>query len=169
MAYSRYTGLTLAGWLLIVCATGADTGRLAPHLSPNPGLTAADVVRIQLTALASNDSPRPDAGIEITFRFASPKNKQVTGPLSRFIELVKSAAYRPMLNHLHREFGEPVVEYDQTVLPVVLTAADNEKLAYIFMLSRQTGATCNGCWMTESVVPVDIGHGYQVPPEKVGI
>ena len=76
-----------------------DTG----SLQPDPKYTPADVVRIQLQALRANDTPSKNAGIEVAFRFASPANKSTTGPLARFIDLVSSPPYRPMLNHRDRK------------------------------------------------------------------
>jgi hypothetical protein len=62
-----------------------DTGEAA--LIPRPKFTSDKVVRIQLVALANNDRLYQDAGIEISFRFTSPTNKQTTGPQNRFIRL----------------------------------------------------------------------------------
>ena len=69
---------------------------------PSPNLKANEIVMIQLNAMKQND--QTNKGIEITFRFASPKNKIQTGPLSRFIMLVKNPAYSPLLNHLSSTF-----------------------------------------------------------------
>ena len=51
---------------------------------PNAELQPGDVVQIVINALASNDFPYRDAGIETTFNFASPSNKLQTGPLQNF-------------------------------------------------------------------------------------
>src|SRR5690242_5340132 len=64
--------------------------------APSPKLSPDQVVGIVLKALQAND--KKDSGIATTFRFASPANTRVTGPLSHFIPMVKSPAYRPMLN-----------------------------------------------------------------------
>src|SRR5580704_19438962 len=67
-------------------------------LSPNPNLTPQQVVEFQLDALRHNDEPATDAGIERSFRFASPSNRLVTGPLTHFSEIVHSSAYAALLN-----------------------------------------------------------------------
>ena len=59
---------------------------------PKPELTPEQVVEIQVEALRKNDVPTPDAGIATTFRFASPGNRKVTGPLERFAPIVKAPA-----------------------------------------------------------------------------
>ena len=46
---------------------------------PSSALQPGDVVEIVIDALANNDYPFPDAGIETTFNFASPANKAQTG------------------------------------------------------------------------------------------
>jgi hypothetical protein len=97
------------------------------------------VVRIQLDALANNDKPYQDAGIEIAFRFASPANKQTTGPLSRFIPLVHNPVYNPMINHQAAQLGELVLDGAKAFLPVTLTALDGKHVGYMFVLSKQEG------------------------------
>ena len=65
---------------------------------PNPCLNPSDVVRVQLNAMQQNGPS--NFGIEVTFRFASPSNKRFTGPLKRFIQLVKNPSYKHLLNHI---------------------------------------------------------------------
>jgi len=121
------------------------------ELWPNPSLAPAAVVRIQLQALASNDMPYVDAGIEITFRFASPNNRRVTGPLEKFGRMVKNPVYRPMLNHVAASYGDTKIEGHDAYVPVLITARDGTKAGYVFVLSRQQSAECEQCWMTDQV------------------
>jgi hypothetical protein len=127
-----------------------DTGEAA--LSPRPKFTPDKVVCIQLDALANNDRPYQDAGIEIAFRFASPTNKQTTGPLSRFIRLVHNPIYNPMIDHQTAQLGDLVVEDAQAFLPVSLTASDGKRVGYMFILSKQEGGAYDQCWMTDAVL-----------------
>ena len=71
---------------------------------PQPALNLepAEIVRIVINALANNDDPYPDAGIETTYNFASPSNKANTGPLERFIR----AFWRHPLNNIELELPE---------------------------------------------------------------
>ena len=124
---------------------------LAPNFVPTPSLTPQDVVRIQLGALADNDRPYADAGIELTFRFASPKNKRMTGPLQRFIHIVRNPVYAPMIDHLRAEFGATDIIGARALVSVVLTASDLSQAAYVFSLSQQQGGEYDRCWMTDSV------------------
>jgi hypothetical protein len=108
------------------------------------------VVRIQLEALGKNEST--DAGIEITFRFASPANKVSTGPLPRFINLVKSPLYKPMLNFREAEYFLPELEGSRARQRVRLTGRGGQAVLYAFYLSRQTELPYEGCWMTDAVI-----------------
>jgi hypothetical protein len=130
-------------------ATGAGDETALPELQPNPELSPEDVVKIQVEALQQNDDN--DSGIEVTFRFASPANKQVTGPLFRFKELVKNPLYRPMLNHKTADYSKMVFDGDTATQRVTIIESNGEATVYLFTLSRQNLSDCPGCWMTDSV------------------
>ena len=121
---------------------------------PEPKLKPNDVVRIQLLAMQQNDDS--DFGIEVTFRFASPSNKIQTGPLKRFIRLVRNPSYRPLLNHINATFIELNIEEDFAVQDVIITTSNGERIGYRFRLSIQKGPLYPGCWMTDSVVPFKV-------------
>jgi hypothetical protein len=125
---------------------------------PQPSLehSPEDVVRIQVSALGNNDDPYPDAGIAITFNFASPQNRQVTGPLERFVNLVKNPLYIDMLNHVDAEYSPVEMEGDQARIDVVLTTAEGERVGYSFLLSRQASGEYEGMWMTDAVGRFDV-------------
>ena len=121
--------------------------------SPNSVLTPEEVVRCQMEALSSNDAT--DKGIAIAFRFASPSNKKVTGPLPRFIHMIKHSPYSVMLDPRLIEYGEVEVVGDKAQLPVSVLTTDYIAVAFRFYLSRQTHADCDGCWMTDGVTVED--------------
>jgi len=121
---------------------------------PNPGLKANEIVSLQLLAMQKNDVL--NRGIEITFRFASPKNKGQTGPLSRFIMLVKSPAYSPLLNHLDATFLNLKVEGNVAMQEVIITTSTEVLKGFRFLLSLQQGEEFKDCWMTDAVVPFEI-------------
>jgi hypothetical protein len=132
-------------------------------LHPNPKLSPAEVIRIQIEALGHNDVPHKNAGIEITFRFASPGNKMATGPLDHFIQLVSGPVYRPMLNHQEARYGEIRMKGNEARQPVILTTKNGERVGYVFSLSKQEGGPHNNCWMTDSVVPVAAPYKPEEP------
>ncbi|MEP0546721.1 MAG: DUF4864 domain-containing protein [Rhodothermales bacterium] len=120
---------------------------------PSPDLTPEEVVRLQVEALQHNDEPRPDAGIETAFRFASPSNRRATGPLARFAAMVKGPVYGDMLGFESAEYGEMRVEGDLAAQRVTLVQSDGRRVRFVFGLSKQTAGRCAGCWMTDTVVP----------------
>ena len=121
---------------------------------PEPELKPNDVVKLQLLAMQQNDDS--DFGIEVTFRFASPSNKIQTGPLKRFIRLVRNPSYRPLLNHINATFLELNIEEDFAVQDVIITTSNGERIGYRFRLSIQKGPLYPGCWMTDSVTPFKV-------------
>ena len=60
---------------------------------------------MQLDALRNNGPY--NEGIERTFRFASPANRELTGPLERFAELL-----------------EPIIDEKFALVPVIVSQAD---------------------------------------------
>jgi hypothetical protein len=118
---------------------------------PNPKLKPEEVVAIQLQALQRNDTPTKDNGIAIAFRFASPANQSITGPLSNFILLVKNPLYQPMLNHRSVARGQMKIDGDKAEQRVTLTSATGERAVYIFTLSKQQDGPFKDCWMTDGV------------------
>lgn len=118
---------------------------------PNPSLSPQSVVQFQLQALRTDANGE---GIEATFRFASPSNKAITGPLERFSKLFDAEQYRPMLNHQDAEVK--LLNSDGTVAEVMaaLVDANGEYFWYQFKLSRQNKSPYNNCWMTDAVLRV---------------
>ena len=121
---------------------------------PNTELKANEIVSLQLMAMQQNDVS--NRGIEITFRFASPQNKVQTGPLSRFIMLVKNPAYRPLLNHLDATFLNLKVEGNVAIQEVIITTSKGTRKGFRFLLSLQQGEQFKDCWMTDAVIPFEI-------------
>ena len=68
-------------------------------LKPQTNLLPEEVISIQLAALQNNNHPYKNAGIEQTWEFAHPSNRQYTGPLSNFIKMMHSDSYSIMINH----------------------------------------------------------------------
>ena len=158
----RSTGL-LVGTAALLAACDAPSPRLFLHHAaaqaesrvahrPDPTLTPSEVVRIQLEALRANDELAGDGGIATVFQFASPANRSITGPLDRFVDLVKTPEYRPMLNHRRAEPGPVISSGDLAEQRVVITSAAGDRITYVFVLSRQREGVYAGCWMTEGVL-----------------
>ncbi len=141
--------------LLILLTVPVGASHL-PQTEPDPSLSPQDVVSIQIEALQNNDIPYEDRGIEVTFNFASPANKRMTGPLERFKEMVRNPVYGPMINHRSAKYENLVVEGEFARIDVVLISKEGEYLGYRFILSRQHGNEYEGSWMTGAVIPFDV-------------
>ncbi len=144
----RVAALAVSAFACYPALSAATVADASPR--PDPDLSPEQVVRIQLAALQRNDSE--DGGIEVTYCFASPANIQQTGPLDRFVRMLKTAPYKPMLNHLNVDYGPMERRGDMARQRVTLVAASGATVTYVFILARQVGDPCDGCWMTEAVL-----------------
>ena len=142
----RTAALALALLLMTAPARAADL------LAPDPGLSPAEVVDIQLSALQANDTAT-DAGIAQTWAFAHPDNKRVTGPLSRFAQMIKGPQYRMLLNHRAHEIREVSRRDNEVVFAVTVTSAAGEVVGYRWSVAKVAGGEAAGAWMTVSVSP----------------
>ena len=129
-------------------AQGGEAEPLSESLVPDPALSPGDVIRIQIEALRHNDDQ--DRGVAVAFRFASPANRANTGPLSRFIAMIKQGPYALMLDFREAAYGPVETESNRARQRVTLTGA-RETMTYWFYLSRQSEAPYVDCWMTDAV------------------
>lgn len=135
-------------------ATVVPDGTLVrAEINPAPALEPEEVTRIQLEALQTN-SPENE-GIALTYRFASPDNRKVTGPLPRFVAMVRSPPYDRLLNHRHVEFGPVGIVDKRAYQPIMVTDADGGQARYLWILSRQDSGEFQDCWMTDAVISPD--------------
>lgn len=141
-------------WFALAFALWAGSS-FAQDLQPSPSLTPEAVVQVQIEALRRNDIPNPDAGIERSFRFASPSNRLVTGPLAHFITIVRSPPYSPLLNSISATVTDTQVEGDQAKVLVQIVSASGQEVYYLFLLSKQQTGACRNCWMTDAVLRLE--------------
>ncbi len=145
--------LVAAGAAYAAAGDPADTGGPRPALAPAPAFDPAEVTQIQLDALRTNTLI--NEGIALTFRFASPANRQVTGPLPRFVKMLRSPPYDRLLNHQEVEYGPLRVEDDTAYQPVIVTASDGQQTGYLWVMSRQRDGEYKDCWMTDAVLSTE--------------
>lgn len=141
---------------LFAATTAPVVADQLPQTEPDPSLSPQDVVSIQMDALRNNDTPYENRGIEVTFNFASPANKRMTGPLERFTKMVRNPIYAPMINHQTARYGKLIIEGDIARIDVILVSEDGVYVGYRFTLSRQHGNEYEGSWMTDAVVPFEV-------------
>ncbi len=149
---NRIRGLLLCLVLAPVIAGAQEPAGTANPLSdalvPAPALSPGEVVRIQLEALRHND--RHDRGIEVAFRFASPANRANTGPLARFVSMIRNGPYALMLGFRAASYG-PVESKGVRARQRVTLADAGRSVTYWFYLSRQSEEPYVDCWMTDAV------------------
>jgi hypothetical protein len=159
MTNLRFVGRLIAigaiGVILAACASVNDELGALSDSQPEPGLSPLDVVQIQLLAFGNNTED--DAGIEIAYRFASPANRVVTGPLDRFATMIKGGVYSVMLSHDRAEYADTMIRGDSAIQRVALYT-DGQVLVFDFILRRQVGEPYDSCWMTEGVYFVGMGR-----------
>ncbi|RCU48349.1 DUF4864 domain-containing protein [Haloplanus salinus] len=122
--------------------------------APDPSYGPERVVGIQLEALATNDDPIPDAGIKTAYNFASPANRRQTGPLDRFVRMVEGPQYAPMIDHEDAIRGPLERTESRADQQVTLTGPDGRTETYRFGVSKQSGGSLDGCWLTDRVLVV---------------
>jgi hypothetical protein len=128
-------------------------------LQPSTELQPGDVVQIVIDALASNDYPFPDAGIETTYNFASPSNKVQTGPLHNFTKLLKGPSFSQIINHRDSTLSEVILEKNKALRLVQIISANNKTLYFAFRLELQQLGHYAGMWLTEAVWQLDSPRG----------
>ena len=122
-------------------------------ISPNPNLQPKNVVEIQLQSLQRNDEPIPDAGIFQTWAFAHPNNRFMTGPIERFLLMMKSQNYKNMLNHRDHKIELVLQTNSRSQFAVSITTSDDQKMTFKWELMKVQTGKFSGSWMTTSVSP----------------
>ena len=127
-------------------------GRAEPVRQPHPDLRPEEVVRNQLSALASETGDL--AGVRQCFAYASPLNRQATGPIDRFAAMIAAPPYDVMLGPMQVLIGQPSVEGDRARVLVSLIDQNQQLLLFEFLLTRQTETPYERCWMTDAVFQI---------------
>ena len=131
----------------------------AELLKPNSSIKPSKVVKIQLDGLQKNDLNYKDSGIEQTWNFAHPSNKQSTGPLPNFKVMIKGNSYQMLLNHLSHSITELGSSDEWAQFEVIIL--DKEKIYHKFnwQVEKFTmDGPLQGCWLTTVVSsPIPLG------------
>ncbi|MEF8974002.1 MAG: DUF4864 domain-containing protein [Haloarcula sp.] len=120
---------------------------LRPNCERPPGL----VVHIQVLALRNND-PATNEGINTTWQFASPSNRDLTGPYSNFVRTIQSG-FEPLLNATGVRYGPLDRDGDTASQPVTVVDANGTTTSYRWTVEKQDEPPYEGCWMTAGVAP----------------
>tara|TARA_B100000287_G_scaffold222679_1_gene210044 strand:+ start:959 stop:1453 length:495 start_codon:yes stop_codon:yes gene_type:complete len=131
----------------------------AELIKPNITIKPAQVVKIQLNSLMNNDKPNMDNGIKQTWEFAHPSNKKYTGPLPKFINLIKSDSYKMLINHIESEIIEVFKSSTQYGFEVTILGNDKKYYKFQWIVEKYYDqGPLKDCWLTTSVSnPVSLG------------
>ncbi len=131
----------------------------AELIKPNSKISPSEVVKIQLLGLQKNNNDFKDSGIEQTWNFAHPSNKEVTGPLDKFKRMIKSDNYQMMLDHLSHTITQVRNGASWAQFEVIIL--DKEKIYHKFnwQVEKYTkDGPLKNCWLTTMVsTPVSLG------------
>ena len=131
----------------------------AELIKPNSKISPSEVVKIQLLGLQKNNDGFKDSGIEQTWNFAHPSNKEVTGPLDKFKRMIKSDNYQMMINHLSHTITQVRSGTSWAQFEVIIL--DKEKIYHKFnwQVEKYTeDGPLKNCWLTTMVSsPVSLG------------
>ena len=121
---------------------------------PGPALSPIDVVLAQLEGLRDEARAGQGAGpgIRRAWEFASPANREATGPVERFADMVKSTVYGVLLEHRAAQLG-PLLEHEgEAQQEVLVITAQDDTVAFTWVLSLREDPPYAGCWMTDGVL-----------------
>ena len=145
---------------MLVLITILFSASLTAQQLPQPKFTAKKVVQIQLSALQFNDSPSKNAGINLTWQFAHPDNREATGPLQRFTAMIQSPHYKSLLNHSSHTISALETDETRSVFQVDVQKQSGRVLRFIWVVEKVTQGAYKGCWMTTAVTaPMVIMEG----------
>jgi hypothetical protein len=145
---------------VVVGACFITVPAMADFVRPDPSIAPVEVVAIQLKALQYNDNPEPDFGIVQTWNFAHPRNRSMTGPLPRFVAMIKSPAYGLMLNHRRHEISPIAIGPDTAQYDVLLETEAGQILLFQWGVEKVKSGEFVDCWMTVAVsAPQLAGQG----------
>jgi len=150
---SRFSTLVAVIFICSVASGFTNTAVASDcELTPASDMSPQTVVKTVIDALQRNSDE--DDGIMQVFCFASPQNKKVTGPIERFVSMIKRG-YGDMLNHVASEY-EPIKIDDKVAQQRVwLETADGNIVGYLFGLGKQSVGEFSDMWMTDAVYRLD--------------
>jgi len=131
----------------------------AELIKPNVKIEPHQVVKIQLNSLMNNDEPNLNDGIKQTWEFAHPENKKYTGPLTKFINLLKGESYSMLINHLDSEIIEVFKSNNQYGFEVTILGNDKKYYKFQWVVEKYyKDGPLKDCWLTTSVSnPISMG------------
>ena len=139
-------------FILISTLILINSSVFAELVKPNPLINPLSVITIQLEALKENNSLYEDAGIEQTWEFAHPQNRQYTGPLSNFKLMMRSNSYSLMINHSNHNIIFVSMDEKTASYFIEITDKIGNKFGFTWTVKKVfTQGEWLNCWMTSDV------------------
>ena len=136
-------------FLLILFFCGTAQAEL---IKPTPYFLPEKVISIQLTALQNNNEPYLDAGIQQTWEFAHPLNRQFTGPLNNFTNMMYSKSYSIMLEHKKHKIILVKNKINISYFFIELVDKIDNKFGFQWIVEKVLiEGKFKDCWMTTGV------------------
>ena len=131
----------------------------ADIIKPNSNIEPFQVIKIQLKSLQKNNSPSIDNGIEQTWEFAHPNNKENTGPLDRFKIMLKGKSYKVLLDHLDHEIIQENLTDSVALFEVRILGKDKSYYKFKWQVEKYSKkGRLENCWLTTMVsAPMPLG------------
>jgi hypothetical protein len=127
--------------------------------TPNNQIIPSDVIKIQLVGLMNNDKEHLDSGIEQTWNFAHPNNKQNTGPLPKFKMMIKGNSYKMLIDHLSHTITQLGAGDDWAQFEVIILDKDKIYHKFNWQVEKYSlDGPLKDCWLTTIVSnPIPLG------------
>lgn len=135
-------------------ATQAQTGEDEYVGVASPDFSPREVTERQVAAL--RDAASEPERIRECFALAAPSNREQTGPVERFAEMVMQEPYRTLVVAPQCTIGEAIVEGRLAAVLVTAAETDQEPRVFRFVLEKQQTPPYQDCWMTVAVQSVEL-------------
>lgn len=116
---------------------------------PQPHYSPAEVVALQIESM--RESTGSLDRLTTCYSLASPENREVTGPIKRFAEMIMMPPYDRLAGCQAWQVGRPVIDQNYAAVLVSTISSDGSGVAFRFLLRLHTEPPYGGCWLTEAV------------------
>lgn len=124
-------------------------GIVAELALPHPMHRPEDVVRFQIEALKNQSK---GVGALQCYCFAAPANRSVTGPLTRFAELVRRPPYEILGESKSYSIGNVQLSGNRAHCLVVVVGRNQQVRVFSWGLRKHSEPPFESCWLTVGVI-----------------
>ncbi|CAM6096531.1 unnamed protein product [Calypogeia fissa] len=145
-----------------------DAAPTGPLISPNPQISLEEAVRLQMEALACNDEPRPDHGLEVMYYFANTDGTDSGGSLPQYFGFPSdlyhfghfALKFKTWCPELINHSGYDVIQTEEVKnaekggfaqVTVQARRGHDDSSTWIFTMSKHARGRQLPCWLTTSL------------------